>query len=563
MNRVLLALLLTAVAGCTETIELTHDPLANLESLEVVPDDAKITITDLAPPYHTLQYQAMGRFRDGSTQDVTGLVTWSIANEALGAFEPSGLFVTSAAAVGTTRVLVTSRELAVETGLTVTVDATILDSTFPPPAGQLFPPGATVITGDATRSPELLYPADETVFPRTLSRTLFQIARGDLNDAASIQFDNELLHLVVETGSDRWAADGTIQQLISSAAEQAPIRTEIRATSSTAPASIYGSTPTTFTVSRDTPGGALYFWSASTNGIMRGRLDATSAAKLYPGQSTCVGCHALARDGAQLAMGSENGASFDLLSIDVGTLATVVPASLARPMGWATYSPDGSRLVVANNGVLTEYDAHTGAVIGTISVGNTFATHPHRSPDGASLAIAMTGAMPTNRDVKAASIAVLARSGTTWSAPQVLLTGSNSSNNYFPRWSPDGSVLAFVHATTASQGAASAELMIMPKAGGSPTPLAKANYRVGHVDMPALSNTMPVWAPYIGQHAWLAFVSARPYGNVLAGGRGQIWISAVDLNNPTAPSHPAFWLPSQDVTVLNYNPSWSGEAITP
>jgi hypothetical protein len=124
-------------------------------------------------------------------------------------------------------------------------------------------------------------------------------------------------------------------------------------------------------------------------------------------------------------------------------------------------------------------------------------------------------------------------------------------------------VLAFVHATTASQGAVSAELMLIPKAGGAPTPLADANYHVGHADLPDLANTMPIWAPNIGQHAWLAFVSARPYGNVLAGGRGQIWISAVDLTAPSAPSHPAFWLPSQDVTVLNNNPSWSGEAPTP
>jgi hypothetical protein len=562
MTRLHLALLLSVFAGCTETVELTHDPLANLASLQIVPANARIEITDLAPPHHTLQYQAIGRFRDGSTKDVTQIVAWSISNTQLGAFEEPGLFMASHAAVGATRVFVGTGELASETNLTVTVDTTVLDPTFPPPAPNLFGAGSPVVTSEPTRSPDLLYPANGTVFPRAVSRTLFQVARGDLNDAVRIELDNEVLHLAIETGSDRWAADGALQQLLSSAGIVAPLRTEIRATASGGDGTIYGGMPSTLEFSSDRPGGPIYFWSASTNGIMRGGVDVTSATKLYPGSTTCVGCHALSRDGAQLAMGADNGTSFDLLTIDVATLATTIPAAPARQMGWATYSPDGSRLVVANNGILTEYDARTGAAIGGIEIGmNKYATHPDWSPDGSSLAIAMTGVTPNNLDVKAASIAVLPRTGDTWGAPQVLLPGSNSNNNYFPRWSPDGSVLAFVHATGNSQGAVSAELMLLPKAGGAPTLLAGANYRVGRFDVADLANTMPAWAPTVGQHAWLAFVSARPYGNVLAGGRGQIWVSAVDLTNPSAPSHPAFWLPSQDVTVLNNNPSWAAEAI--
>jgi hypothetical protein len=563
MTRLHLALLLSVVAGCTETIELTHDPLANLASIEIVPADARIEITDLAPPHHTLQYQAMGRFRDGSTMDVTQLVAWSLDDDQVGAFEEPGLFVASHAAVGMTRVFVGTHALASEANLTVTVDATVLDPTFPPPAPNLFGAGA-VVTTEPTRTPDLLYPADGTVFPRAVARTLFQLGRGDLNDAVRIEFDNELLHLAVETGGDRWAADGALQQLLSSAGIVAPLRTEIRATASGGDGTIYGGAPITLAFSPDSPGGPIYFWSASTNGIMRGGINATSAANLYPGSTTCVGCHALSRDGSQLAMGADNGTSVDLLTIDVATLATTIPATPARPMGWATYSPDGSRLVVASNGTLTEYDARTGATIGGIAIGmNKYATHPDWSPDGNALAIAMTGVMPTSLDVKASSIAVVPRTGGAWGAPQVLLPGSNSNNNYFPRWSPDGSVLAFVHATSTSQGAVSAELMLLPKTGGAPTLLEGANYRVGRFDVADLANSMPAWAPSIGQHAWLAFVSARPYGNVLAGGRGQIWISAVDLASTSAPSHPAFWLPSQDVTVLNNNPSWSGEAVTP
>jgi hypothetical protein len=42
--------------------------------------------------------------------------------------------------------------------------------------------------------------------------------------------------------------------------------------------------------------------------------------------------------------------------------------------------------------------------------------------------------------------------------------------------------------------------------------------------------------------------------------RGQIWISGLDLTRDGDPSFAAFWLPSQDVRVVNNNPVW---AVTP
>jgi hypothetical protein len=565
MTRLPLVLLLSAFTGCTETIELSHDPLANLESLEIVPGDAIVTLMQLAEPHHTLQYQAMGRFSDGSVRDVTSLVSWSLDDDYLGVFDSPGLFVASHAAVGHAHVIIGTRELAAQTNLTVVVDATLVDTTFPPPAGNLFDTSRPVVADDPTRSPELLYPSDGTVFPRAVGRTVFQVARGDGNDAIRIRFDNELLHLSIETGADRWVAEGAVQQLLSTAGILAPLRTEIDATASSG-STVYAGAASTLIVSRDSPGGPLYFWSAATNGIMRAHVESPSAAKIFPsapGETTCVGCHAVSRDGRQLAMGRDNGTTFDLQAIDVTTLTTTIPAASTRPMGWATYSPDGTRMVVANDGVLTEYNAATGAAIGIVPLpSKRYATHPDWSPDGRTLAVALSAQPLTNMDVSAAGIALIPRIGTAWGAPTLVLTGSATSNNYFPRWSPDGSVLAFVHATTASRGAVSAEILLLPATGGATIPLGLANHRVGRIDLPDLATSMPAWAPNIGQHAWLAFVSARPYGNVLAGGRGQIWISAVDLTSPGDPSHPAFWLPSQDVTVLNNNPSWPSEGIT-
>lgn len=563
MNRLPLALLLSVATGCTETIELAHDPLEGLVELELVPGDATIRITDLAPPNHTLQYQAMGRFHDGSTRDVTQNVTWMIDDDTLGSFDPPGLFVASHAAVGRGRVSIATRDLSSMALLEVVVDATIVDATFPPPGPNLFDPAKPVVSGDPLRSPRLLYPADATLFPHVVARTLFQLARGDSNDAVRLTFDNDLLHLRVDTGGDRWATDETVQRLLASAGVVAPLQTQLFATSAAAPGSVYAGAIGTLRFSQDLPRTAVYFWSSATSGIMRGNLDATSATKLDAGSTTCVGCHAMSRDGTLIAMATDNGVTFELQALEVETLQTTIAPTSARPMGFAAYSPDGTRLVVANDGALALYDARTGTSLGAVPVpANRYATHPDWSPDGTSLAIALTAQTPTNYDVRAASIAVMSYNAGTWGAPQVLVTGSNSNNNYFPRWSPDGQKLAFVRATTASRGALSAELMLIGAGGGTPMPLQVANRAVGAGEAIDLANTMPAWGPRFGDRAWLAFASARPYGAIAPAGGGQIWVTSVDLTATSDSSSPAFWLPCQDVTALNINPVWPSEVIT-
>lgn len=563
MRCAILALLLS-LAGCTETIRLDHDPLDNLVSVEIVPPEARIEITDLAQPHHTLQYEAIGRFTDGSTRDLTDLVTWAIDRDLLGAFEERGLFVASHTAAGHGTVAARVRGLQATGAIQIHIITTIIDPTFPPPAAGLFAAGKPVVTNDPTRTPTLIYPSDGTIMPKVIASTLFQLEPGTGNNAFRISFDSDVLHLRVETGADRWRADGDVQRLLASSVGPEPMRVSIAATSTTS-SSVYAGASIMLGFSSDLIDVPLFYWSAATNGIMRGGVSAPSASKLYPSSGTCVGCHALSRDGRALAFGVDSGtaSTFQLESLDLSTMQPTLPASPARPMGWAAWSPDGSRIVVANDGVLTLYNAITGGSLGVVPLPSMrYATHPDWSPDGTKLAVAYTAQSPTNVDVRAASIALISYTNGTWGTPQMLVTGSASSNNYFPRWSPDGSLIAFVRATEPSRGAATAELILVPAAGGTEQPLAIANHRVGTTDLPDLANTMPAWAPRAGQRLWLAFSSARPYGKVVSGGPSQIWITSLDLATPGDPTTPAFWLPCQDVTVLNNNPAWTSEIVT-
>jgi hypothetical protein len=168
--------------------------------------------------------------------------------------------------------------------------------------------------------------------------------------------------------------------------------------------------------------------------------------------------------------------------------------------------------------------------------------------------------------VKGGSIAVLTYASGAWGPPSVLVhSTSDNDNNFFPRWSPDGRSIAFVHAASSSRGAATAELRLIGASGGAPIALRLASHRLGVMDdVPNLGDTMPTWIVATGNIQWLAFATTRPYGLLRPGmGPSQIWLAGVDVTSVGSdPSFAAFWLPCQDITVVNNNPVWAPTTIT-
>jgi hypothetical protein len=80
-------------------------------------------------------------------------------------------------------------------------------------------------------------------------------------------------------------------------------------------------------------------------------------------------------------------------------------------------------------------------------------------------------------------------------------------------------------------------------------------------------NYMPTVNPVAsGGYYWVVFTSRRLYGNVLtgdpqvwAGTQKKMWVAAIDITNPTAgadPSHPAFYLPGQELDAGNSRGFW-------
>ena len=558
-----LLIVLVACTACTDHVQLGKNGIPGLSAIEVSPGDTTYDITDLLTPPQSIPFIAIGVFDNGMRRDVTKEVAWSVDNPAPGNFLEPGNYLTSGTAAGHVLVHATAGEIVGEARLTVTISATIVDSAFPPPpgAGALF--GSMPVT-DPMRSPQILYPAAETMFPQGIARMLFQFARGTGNDAFRLGFDSDVLHLAVLTGTDRWQPDDLVWKLITQSHPDASVVLSLQAAASTMPGTVYGGAPETLDVAKapELDETLLYFWSAATSGVMRGQLAATGAGKLYPGDSTCVGCHAVSRSGAAMAMGYGGEV---LQTIDTDMLGTEVSATQNLPMGWATYSPDGTLVLVADKGVLTLRNATTGMPVGPM-MGKvplmSQATHPDWSPDGTTIAVALAASSVTNQEVKNASIATIPYNNGRWGTPRVIVAAAGGAdNNYFPKWSPDGKFIAYVNANDGSHGAASAELRLIAAEGGVPLRLRVASHRLGGIDdVPDLADTMPAWAPAATANgvSWLAFASNRPYGVVRPMlGSSQIWIAAVYTTHAGDPSFAAFWLPCQDITDLANNPVWA------
>ena len=576
MTRVLVLLASLWAVGCTETIELGSGQLSGLISLELRPPAATATVTDLNAGPVVIKFQAIGRFVDGTRRDVTHLVEWSVDNPAPGAVL-AGTYLTSNAAGG--HAVVRARALAGESALEadadmhVVISLDLVDGVFPPPVGaeNLFSSEAAVEVGGA-RAPVLLYPAAGTLFPQDLSRIVFQHTPSPETDAFRWRLVSDSLYLSVLTGGTRWQPDGAVWSLIAATHAGADVRLLVEAASTSQPGTVYSAPEATLQFARGGGGGVIYHWSAGSNSIMRSTLSSEGPTQLYPvdPDATCVGCHGVSRDGKQMALGYDG--EF-LRTIDLETQVPLLasPPSPIRPMGWSTFSPDGKLIIVADKGTLTLRDTQTGNTVGPnmgkLPIPTTVkATHPDWAADGTYVAMTLTTVdITSNMSVGSGAIARISYDASTgaWGTPEILVAGAVANNNYFPKYSPDSRFIAFVHATGPSQAAPSAELRMIRSAGGPQITLNTASHRLGAVDnVPDLSNTMPSWAPDLdGDLGWLAFASARPYGEIIpVRGTPQVWITGVDLARAEIgldPSYAAFWLTSQDVRVVNNNPIWA------
>jgi dipeptidyl aminopeptidase/acylaminoacyl peptidase len=223
--------------------------------------------------------------------------------------------------------------------------------------------------------------------------------------------------------------------------------------------------------------------------------------------TTCVGCHALSRDGKRLV--ASKGASWagylvyvndlskpktaaDWLTVD-GRAAGVAAANRVMT---ASFNPDGSQFVAdapggdtlgVNN--LSFNDGVTGVRQGTLAAGYPV-SFPDWSPDGQTIAVThMYGNSGTIVQFQEGGISVIrksASSATGWtSVEEVVVPHTTNKNRYTPNFVPDSSLLLYGESTRQTGDADSlvdgyadpsaTVWAVQPQANATPVLLAKAN----------------------------------------------------------------------------------------
>jgi len=574
--------------------------LDGLVSLTVEPADQTLVIQNSQPA--TSAYTVTGTFDDGRVEDVTQLVQLSLADGTLGSFAAAEL-TTTVHKGGQTEVVASAAGVTGSTGVTVRLEQTYTDPSSTVPADPAAPFGGAP---DAGRAPTLVYPNTGVVVPPNLGRLELHFLPGTNNTLFELTFESAVLQLKVYLRCTQPLGGGCIYQpdntvwawIADSHRGTTPLTWRLRGTDDAGTA-VGTSADFTIAFAPEDVTGGIYYWTTTHKAIMR--FDFASQTQTVAEQfigtemtgGTCVGCHALSRDGKKMV--AEAGGQNDgrLLLLDVATKTPMVPFGSTQKSNFESWNPDGSAFVgvYADNGAtnfnLMVFDGTTGTVTETIDAGGTSTNptnHPDWSPLGDRIAFVNVGVKNTLQMMYNGEIRTVAKSGGAWQPAQVLVPRAAGKNRYYPAFAPDGTLLVFNESTCNSGNTGgecngdtdpTAKLYAIDGVAGGPITALDAANAPGVADNGAtsLTNSFPKWNPFVfkrsatgGRLAWVTFSSTRRYGLRSPPGNGTLlWMAAVDLDAPagTDPSSAAFALPFQDIATSNHIAQWTTQVVGP
>ena len=578
--------------------------IEGLVSIVVSPAALEVIVDGSAPT--DVSYAATGTFDDASTRDVTDEVSFGLLDSSLGNFDANVLTPTTVKG-GATLVRAQAGSIVGTADIVLKLQRTRNDPSSPDLPND---PSAVfdAANEDPSLNPALLYPNDGVLVPPNLRLLEFHIDPADDNGLFELSFQNEVTDVKVYFtchtpvgGGCIYTPDPEVWGWLSQT-NRGGDPVEFIARGTDANGTTVGASETfKASFAFDDVAGAIYYWTTSGGtAIMRydfGSNDQTIA-EMFLGTEetggTCVGCHALSRDGTKMV--AEAGGQNDgrLLLLDVATTTPMVPFGSTPKSIFESWNPDGSQFVgvYADNGAtdynLLLFDGDTGASLGSIDTGSTVADpadHPDWSPDGNRIAFTRMGIKGTNQRMFKGSIEMVTYDGAAWSESEVIVPNESGKNRYYPSFSPDGSLLIFNESQcnggneTGSECNADADetatLWIVPAApGNTPVRLDNANAPgVADQDQTSLTNSFPKWSPFVFRRGkeqgerleWLTFSSRRNYGlRSPSGGDMLIWMVAVEPDKALAgedPSAAAFAIPYQDLDTSNHIAQWTEKII--
>lgn len=545
-------------------------------SLVIQPGDVTLAISNGTPATQT--YTAIYVDDDGEQSDVTADTTFSLGLPALGTFS-GGVLTTAPDRAGRTIVNAIYQGKSAQANLTITLEHIVIVGGAPSDA-----PGKFDGAGTGGVSPTLVYPSSGVILPPNLNTLEFHFLPGSGNTVFELELIGSLVSLklyltcqALQQGCS-YEPDEAVWELIATAGrgEEAIFYT-LRGIDGNAASPTAGESAThSMLFASDDMLGGIYYWNASPGAIMRyefGRRGQSAETYLNVGQTngtTCVGCHALSRDGSRIAVGLDIPGPAGVQTFEVATRSSLWGEGGSTPgsggANFFTFSPDNSKMITSDGSSLVLRDTATGANPQTVVASGTMADW---SPTANEVVFARSATgCPIPGFCATPGIgsgSIIAIDAANWSTERTLVAASGD-NNYYPAYSPDGEWVIFNKShLDDSFDAADAEVWVVHRNGGTAI-------RLQNASPPPGGDSWPKWAPFIhnykgGKVMWLTFSSRRDYGLRLQNStasekRAQIWMVGFDPAQALAgndPSFTSFWLPFQDIGSGNHIAQWVEE----
>jgi hypothetical protein len=577
--------------------------IPGLTMLRVEPATADVSVSPGMPA--SQQFRAIGIMTGGREEDVTARVAWSVDRVNLVPSVAGGLATTTDKTGGTALVKAASGTLASTGTLRIKFSAVnIADGAGANPPIPASPGNTFGGANDAARAPELVYPNAGVLLPPNLNGVEVHFRAGSgMNTLFEIAFANAVTDVKVYTRCVT-LQDGCVykptpavwSQIAETNRGTGPVTVTVRGTDDGGTA-VGKSASIDLVFSKEDIRGGLYYWSTTLRSILR--WDFTAAVQdntpvVSPADgdgSTCVGCHALSRDGTKMVstLGGQNDGR--ILLWDVGRKVAMAKPFTMQKSQFESWNPDGSVFV----GMYTDdtktgpsnlilFDGTTGLRTGMIDLGGLRADHPDWSPDGNRIVFTSvdTTGRYTDQKPQKSGLAYIDKMGTGWSAPVTLLPRVAGKNRYYPAIAPTNSFIIFNESSCASGDTGNdcdadtdprAMLWTMPvpvTATATPTLLGAANAPgVNDKGNTALTNTYPKWSPFVfqlnehNQVLWATFSSKRRYGLYPDTGNLYIWMFAMNpgVGAGSDPSYSAFAIPFQALDSSNHIAQWTTQVV--
>ncbi|MDP3273738.1 MAG: hypothetical protein Q8Q09_00990 [Deltaproteobacteria bacterium] len=575
----------------------------DLVRIELVPGMSELVVGNARP--RTVSYVVQGTRRDGSTMSrVTG-ATWTLDSTRIGTVDGAGIFTANAEISGTVsvRAEVTGVDgpLRAMATLTVRISNTHTDGAIDP---GLLAEIDGMPSGTAT-APVLSYPLDQAVMPQNVrAPEVHWQPSGVVNDVFRVQLSKPSVSVTAYVLAraagfgHRWAVNDASWRALLDSDLASPITIRVDRLDS-ATRRFTAASSVQVQIARGAVAGTIYYWNVDRGRIMKISPASGRAVELTPrwsaaGETHCIACHSVSRNGRYLAVSVEN----DLLGAVLDLTSAETPPSFSRSesrrYSFSTFNPDATRMLVnwitpppAGSAVWTDprrfalLDPTTGSQLVASGLPNTDVSQPEWSPDGMHVAMITNVSSTFNRAdaYQSGDLGVMAAMpGDQFGPVQVLHTGASlagategGSSDAHPSWTPNSRAIAFAHgefgrATSGGGGGATMEypgaLYLVNRAGGAATRLDRANNGPSgnRAYWPTFSPFESASADGTARYYWLAYFASRPYGNTTQ--RRQLWVTAVDTMPRAAsdPSHVPYWLPGQDVSTDNAAAYWTAES---